>query len=444
MVDYAKLKLIVGFVIIIAFYSLLIAFAFMSDALEKDFLREIITKEEFDAKNAELGLFIGVSLGIFSLGAAGGGVAMIIAAIKHEAAEGILDSFEGPIEVAEGKPFKYHIRSDPSQSIHITAKKDLIEAIEKSEAFYTLWMKYKTGINTFSYDAGDFLKPLMQERAPEEPPKPHKEKPANPASPQKPSPPSPEKPGEVKPEKKAEKPKLPENVKLEIAGVTIDAAPNNKKALAEQSLQKLFPEFFNTLDAGLGKELFLYYRPILSIRRIDDPTLEDNPKQEIFNKISGIFYLLPLPEDKYYKFPKRLHPKEEGLKIRKTYNDWRFGGFCKGQDLPLFYDRHLLTPNLATDKTSGDARIHALARMTHLAVDADQGLRETIQNLETDVVDLKRKLDAKRDKELLNMLDNGSVDARWRKNFARGPNVTAITVGIMMFFLGYLLKMAIP
>ncbi|MHA1585228.1 MAG: hypothetical protein ACTSWL_08235 [Promethearchaeota archaeon] len=212
------------------------------------------------------------------------------------------------------------------------------------------------------------------------------------------------------------------------------------KELIETQFSNLFSEdqLAELEEAGL----FLYYRGITSIKRISDPDIDFDDDEELqekdpLNSLVGLFYLLGDKEKNRLSYEKRRSPIEPDVSLRLAYINFQFLGILNG-NIGFFVDQSLLdTKKRIKDKSIQQARMKALAFITHLALDQDQALRDKIADLQIDVQKKDMELDAKRDKELQGMLRNGSVDKVLNRNLSfQKINLTTIVLTIIGVLIG--------
>ncbi len=209
----------------------------------------------------------------------------------------------------------------------------------------------------------------------------------------------------------------------------------------KEFIKTQFPKFFSKSQYKLleDESLFLYYRGVKSIVRVSDPNYEYDDEElkekDPLGKITGCFYLVA--KEKCLKHEKRRSPIEYDILLRLAYINLDLIGIING-NIAFFVESILLdTSKRLKDKSLQQARIKSLAFMTHLAVDQDQPLRDTIGDQQIDLKKKDKQLSEKRDKELIGMLHDGEFDNILKRNFQfEKANLTSIILFIVGLILG--------
>lgn len=441
---YQKKQSFLAFAIIISLILGETVFMVMFSSLTTNLALGKLTKIQYKAQSALyqqylLGYMaiVGVLI-IFSM------VFMDLSHKDYEKAQVKVDSQEGPIHLDDFTRFKYLMQSPPDSLKRIKSTKDMLDLLNSSAVYKSLVKSIETGVEGFSFDQANFFKTaylklekeiqnLPPTTAPTQTPDPNQS--TTPAT--TPTAPAPKPPQTVQ-----DLAATLEDTELSIEQRSIQSSPYKK--VFESVFSQIFSaEQYQSLASG---ELCLYYREISSIKRIDDPAIDpddmDDKKNDRLGNLKAMFYLLPKEEKDFLQYRSRLSPKEEGLELRKAYIDYYFKGMII-QDHALFVDSSLIETNSrVTDKSLADSRVKALAFVTHLAVERDQELRDEINDLRTDNVDLKRSLDKKRDEEFLRMIHNGELENTWRRGFSfEKPNATTLIMLILGILLGIFIQM---
>jgi hypothetical protein len=314
-----------------------------------------------------------------------------------------MDSQKGPIELDDFNRYEYLIQSKPGGTKEIKSTYDELKVIENSQTYQSILQAIESGVDVFKFDQSNFLKQQFEKDA-----------------------------AAIKAAEKAEQDEEKDKKSKKGLELPIDA----------KEVELIIAQLFNIDQFNLIKSagLHFYYRPIESIKRIDDLKMDldddDAMKKDRLAKTSGILYLLPNEEKDYSPFRDRRHPTENDLELRLSYIDWRLVAFPR-PNTPLMIDRKLFVSLKTSDKTGKDAKLKAFSYLTHLAVDRDEELRGEIEDKKVDLISLNRQLDEKRDQELEKMIHNGELEKSWRTRFEYPKiNGTVILFTLLSLALG--------
>jgi hypothetical protein len=454
LMNYTQRQQALAIIVLIGFvvgYSIFVGLMF---SLSTRLSLQTITKEEYNIELSKLGTYLGIYIVFLFVLIFVMAMWMKISRVEWQKDNVLRDSHEGPIRINEFDQNKYLIQTSASCSTQIKSTKDMLKVIERSEVFKSLEKSIQSNVEGFSFEQSNFFKPMfekeikdLKEKLPKIPKNKDKDK-------------EKEKEGDQQKEDKQKPipvttilPKNPEPTEkptepVDKSEMEIDFEKSEtklKEFFAENFPKWISNEQYKMLETN---KLFLYYRPVLSILNVDNPKIdneeEDDRKKNKFYGLKGMYYLLPCEEKDYFTYPERLSPLlQDRLTLRKTYFDFRWFG-NPSKDIAFFVDTRLVEPINAkiTDASIANAKAKALVFTTHLAVDSDQDLRDEIQDLKTDNVNLKRELDKKRDQELLRMLHDGELENQWRKAFTFGKlNATAVIFALCCLLLGIFIGM---
>jgi hypothetical protein len=450
---YEKKQNLLALIVLLAIIGGEFGFIFSMLPLTNKLSTGEITKAEYEAQQAKVGVFlgfyiIGMILLIIILA-----VWMKVSQVEYEKSEIKKDSIQCPIKMDEFDTWIYLIQTNSDCSTRIRTTEDMKNILDQSEVLKSLVKSIESKVEGFQFDQSDIFKAMFSKDLIEfGKTLPKKDTKADPNKPETP---------ETKP-KDPKDPKDPKNPKAEPTEdpkktVLIECQKDKEMHIAWEKVElaTIITFMKEALATVLSKEqleildsekLFLYYRPVAEIKRIDDPNVDpyDESKRKKADRLHGLrgfFYLLPVLERDYFDFRERIHPIDENLTLRKAYGNFHFKGFFS-QGVAFLVDSRLVEqiPIKITDKSIADARAKALTFLTHLAVERDQELRDEIQDCRTDIVNLKRELDKKRDQELLRMLHDGELESQWRRTFTLSKiNATSIFMLILGVIIGILI-----
>lgn len=396
-------------------------------------------EQDFQAQQAKSNqivvIYFAVWLGVVGLA----GLYMKIHQMEYENEQLRQDSIEATIELDAFDEAKYLIQSRSDSITEIKTTNEMLAVLENSEVHKSLMKAIESGIETFAFDQANFLKQKLEHDV--------KKLEAGKA-----------KLAEEKTKRKLDDDQqLDENEKAEIKKADPEGAglieftekilenelPIDAVTRAEQQqyidILAKFDLVMPLLAASKG--LHLYYRPIEKIMRVDDSEIDpgETGEKDRLGECTGMIILLECEEKDRLKYRERKSPVEE-IDLRKSYIEVRLINFVTGKTMFLI-DQRLIAQLKVSDKSITDARVKALAFLTHLALERDQELRGEIEDLRVDIINLNRELDKKRDQELMKLLHSGALEETWRNRFQfeKVNLTTGIVAGLTMVigvFLG--------
>jgi hypothetical protein len=381
----------------------------------------------------------------------GGGLILIyITKMKFQLDQALKDTGYGYIENNEFNDGWYFFQSSSDSLSEVNSTIQMRDILMGSELFNQLVKSAEKGIDVFAINNGDFLKEYDQLRkdiATEEKTEKEKKEEAPPEEKKD------AKPGNTKKPKAGAEPKAEGEDEDEEMPIT--PKPSPKMATLLQRLDILKQTAVDSLMQKMGIEdllkdmnanhLHLYYRPVECFTRMLDPNYESwslTKKVEMFANVKNIFYLLEQDHKKSFKFPERIHPRDEAIKLRLGFFHWTYKGEI-AKDVPFFIDARLASAKTLTDKSLSDAKMKAMTYLTFLSVDRDLQMSNEINRQKKKLADYETKQSEGIDDYLNGLLDEKKFEGYLGKHFELKPlSLTATIFGAMMAVIGVLIGRA--
>lgn len=187
----------------------------------------------------------------------------------------------------------------------------------------------------------------------------------------------------------------------------------------------------------------------LIFRKVDSMKCLDG-EETMFDKVKGMYVLIPAPEKEIWSFPTRLSNDEYEIPISKCYTDFRFIDFTIGTEFALFICTKAINKNNQVyDLSLGSsiistAEMEALGQFAYLAWRKMQGSAKDLQNKDSEINEMKGKIQEEKNKKANEWLDNKGLhrlgnflEKRLEATFKLKINLTAIFLLISFLAIGF-------